>query len=37
VPAPVVAEMLGYSDQVVHRHAALASQPWAKYRVSGTG
>jgi hypothetical protein len=37
VPTPVVAEMLGYSDQVVHRHAALASQPWAKYRVSGTG
>lgn len=37
VPAPVVAEMLGYSDQVVHRHAALASQPWAKYPFSGTG
>lgn len=36
VPAPVVAEMLGYSDQVVHRHAALAAQPWAKYRFSGT-
>lgn len=31
VPPPVVAEMLGYSDQVVHRHAALAAQPWGHY------
>jgi hypothetical protein len=31
VPPPVVAEMLGYSDQVVHQHAALAAQPWARY------
>ncbi|SKV41874.1 site-specific recombinase XerD [Mycobacteroides abscessus subsp. massiliense] len=31
VPPPVVAEMLGYSDQVVNRHAALAAQPWGRY------
>ena len=31
VPAPVVAEMLGYSDQVTQKHADLASEPWAKY------
>jgi len=31
VPPPVVAEMLGYSDKVVHWHAALAAQPWARY------
>ncbi|MGV0676444.1 hypothetical protein ABQE62_09600 [Mycolicibacterium fortuitum] len=31
VPPPVVAEMLGYSDQVVHRHAELAAQPWGRY------
>ncbi|MBU8811721.1 recombinase XerD [Mycolicibacterium goodii] len=31
VPPPVVAEMLGYSDQVVHRHAAFVAQPWARY------
>lgn len=31
VPAPVVAEMLGYSDQVVHRHAELAAEPWGRY------
>lgn len=31
VPPPVVAEMLGYSDQVVHRHASLTAQPWSRY------
>jgi len=31
VPPPVVAEMLGYSDQVVHRHANLIAQPWGRY------
>lgn len=31
VPPPVVAEMLGYSDQVVHRHAELAAEPWGRY------
>lgn len=31
VPAPLVAEMLGYSNQVAHRHAALAAEPWARY------
>ena len=29
--APVVAEMLGYSDQVTQRHADLASEPWGRY------
>jgi hypothetical protein len=32
VPPPVVAEMLGYSDQAVHRHANLIAQPWGRYR-----
>lgn len=31
VPAPVVAEMLGYSAQVAQRHADLASEPWRRY------
>jgi hypothetical protein len=31
VPAPVVAGMLGYSQQITHRHAAEASQPWSRY------
>ncbi|WP_329602627.1 hypothetical protein [Mycolicibacterium phocaicum] len=31
MPAPIVAEMLGYSDNVVHRHAELAAQPWSRY------
>jgi hypothetical protein len=35
VPPPVVAEMLGYSDQVVQRHAALAAQPWSTYSRLG--
>lgn len=33
VPPPVVAEMLGYSDQVVHRHSELAAQPWGRYVI----
>jgi hypothetical protein len=31
VPAPLVAEMLGYSYQVTQRHAELNAQPWARY------
>lgn len=31
VPAPVVADMLGYSNQVTQRHADLAAQPWSQY------
>lgn len=31
VPAPLVAEMLGYSHQVTERHAELAAQPWSRY------
>lgn len=31
VPAPLVAELLGYSYQVTHRHAEIAAQPWSKY------
>jgi len=27
IPLPVVAEMLGYSDQVVHRYASLIARP----------
>lgn len=31
VPAPIVADMLGYSQQNAHRHAAEVAQPWAGY------
>jgi hypothetical protein len=31
IPAPLVAEMLGYSDQVTQRHAAEAGNAWARY------
>ena len=34
VPAPLVAEMLGYSYQVTQRHAELAGTNWAKYAPS---
>ena len=31
IPPPVVAEMLGYSDQVTQKHAAEAGNTWAQY------
>jgi len=31
VPAPLVADMLGYSDQVTQKHAAEAGNTWAAY------
>ena len=31
VPPPVVADMLGYSDQVTQKHAAEACNTWAEY------
>lgn len=31
VPAPIAAEMLGYSYQVTQKHAASAAEPWARY------
>jgi hypothetical protein len=31
VPAPIAARLLGYSDQVTHKHAAAAAVPWAAY------
>ncbi len=31
VPPPIVAEMLGYSYQVAHRHAELAGETWSRY------
>jgi hypothetical protein len=31
VPAPLVAEMLGYSYQVTQKHAAAAAEPWSRY------
>ncbi|OIN80733.1 hypothetical protein [Mycobacterium malmoense] len=31
VPAPLAAEMLGYSDQVTQKHAAEVGNTWAKY------
>ena len=31
VPPPLVAELLGYSYNVVQRHADIAAQPWARY------
>ena len=31
IPAPLVAEMLGYSDQVTQKHAAEAGTTWSRY------
>jgi len=31
VPPPLVAELLGYSYQVAHRHAEIAARPWSQY------
>jgi hypothetical protein len=31
VPAPLVAEMLGYSYQVTQKHATAAADPWSRY------
>ena len=31
VPAPLIADMLGYSYQVTQRHATLAAEPWSRY------
>lgn len=31
VPAPLVAEMLGFSYQVTQKHAAMAAAPWSQY------
>lgn len=31
VPAPIAAEMLGYSYQVTQKHAAAAAEPWSRY------
>ena len=31
IPAPLVAEMLGYSDQVTQKHATEAGRTWARY------
>jgi hypothetical protein len=31
IPAPLVADMLGYSDQVTQKHAAEAGKTWAAY------
>lgn len=31
VPAPLVAEMLGYSYQVTQKHATATAQPWSLY------
>jgi len=31
IPAPLVAEMLGYSDQVTQKHANEAGITWAEH------
>ncbi|MFK4295418.1 hypothetical protein ABH924_000553 [Arthrobacter sp. GAS37] len=33
VPAPPVAEMLGYSYQVTQKHAAAAAEHWQRYAL----
>lgn len=33
-PPPLVAEMLGYSHQVAHKHAELAADPYARYAAA---
>jgi integrase len=37
VPTPLVAEMLGCSDQVAQRHAELAGASWSMYATSRKG
>ncbi|MEE2062249.1 hypothetical protein [Rhodococcus artemisiae] len=34
VPPPLVAEMLGYSHQVAHKHTELAADPYARYAAA---
>jgi hypothetical protein len=34
IPPPLVAEMLGYSDQVTQKHAAEAGNTWARYAAA---
>lgn len=36
VPAPLVAQMLGYSHPTTQLHAALAATTWARYAASNT-
>lgn len=36
MPAPLVAEMLGYSDQVTQKHAAESGRNWGEYANTGT-
>lgn len=36
VPPPLVAELLGYSQPIAHKHAALAAQPWSRYARRGS-
>lgn len=36
VPAPLLAEMLGYSYQVTQKHATASAEPWSRY-ASPTG
>lgn len=31
IPPPVVAHLLGYSNNCTQRHAQLAAQPWSRY------
>lgn len=35
MPAPLVAEMLGYSYQVTQKHATAAAEPWSRYASPG--
>ena len=34
VPPPVLATMLGYSQEATHRHAAKAAQPFSRYSTN---
>ena len=36
VPAPLVAEMIGYSYQVTQKHAAATAEPWSRYAPKQT-
>ncbi|QQQ64414.1 hypothetical protein [Paenarthrobacter ureafaciens] len=35
IPAPLVAEMLGYSYQITQKHATAAAEPWSRYASPG--
>ena len=36
-PAPVIAKALGFTDNTLHRHAAIVAQEWQQYAATIIG